>query len=105
MVFITQALGSKELQLSGFPCLVTLLGNIAITVEDRILALKDAQTMGLIEHCIISRSNLKLNLLISYTQTTFLGLSFCLKLTTAGGINRRKFNALRKCKCIISIAT
>ena len=94
MVFITQALGCKELQLSGFTCLVTLLGYIAITVEDRILALKDAQTMGLIEHRIISRSNLKLNLLISYTQTTFLCLSFCLKLTTAGGINRWKFDAL-----------
>ena len=94
MVFITQALGSKELQLSGFPCLVTLLGNIAITVEDRILALKDTQTMSLIEHRIISRSNLKLNLLISYTQTTFLCLSFSLQLTTAGGINRWKFNAL-----------
>ena len=94
MVFITQALGCKELQLSGFACLETLLGYIAITVEDRILTLKDTQTMSLIEHRIISRSNLKLNLLISYTQTTFLCLSFCLKLTTAGGISRWKFDAL-----------
>jgi hypothetical protein len=94
MVFITQALGCKELQLSGFACLVTLLGYIAITVEDRILSLKDAQTMGLIEHRIISRSYLKLNLLISYAQTTFLCLSFSLQLTAAGGINRWKFDAL-----------
>ena len=94
MVFITQALGSKEFQLSGFSRLVTLFGNIAITVEDRILTLKDTQTMSLIEHRIISRSNLKLNLLISYTQTTFLRLSFSLQLTPAGGINRWKFYAL-----------